>query len=115
MALKKAIFKPAAFVKGLLLPLAEDCNSREAIIIGSILAKVSIPILHASAALIKLTEFDYGVGSGYFIKVLLSKRFSLPTKALEILVDYFSKFGIKEFNKIEEMPVMWHQTLLSFV
>lgn len=59
MALKKALFKPAAFFKGFLLPLAEDSTSRETIIVGSILAKVSIPILHASAALIKLTEFDY--------------------------------------------------------
>jgi essential nuclear protein 1 len=59
MALKKALFKPAAFFKGLLLPLAEDATTREAVIVGSILAKVSIPILHASAALIKLTEYDY--------------------------------------------------------
>lgn len=59
MALKKAMFKPAAFFKGFLLPLAEDASSREAIIIGSILSKVSIPVLHASAALIKLTEYDY--------------------------------------------------------
>ena len=88
MALKKAIFKPGAFFKGFLLPLVEDCNSREAIIVGSILAKVSIPILHASAALIKLTEYDYDIGSGYFIKVLLGKRYSLPTKAIDILIDY---------------------------
>jgi essential nuclear protein 1 len=96
MALKKALFKPAAFFKGFLLPLTEDATSREAIIVGSILAKVSIPILHASAALIKLTEFDYQIGSGYFIKVLLSKRYALPTKALDILVDFFCKFGIPE-------------------
>jgi essential nuclear protein 1 len=94
MALKKAIFKPAAFFKGFLLPLAEDCTSRDAIIVGSILAKVSIPILHASAALIKLTEYEYNIGAGYFIKVLLSKRYSLPTKAIDILVDFFCKFGV---------------------
>ena len=117
MALKKALFKPAAFFKGFLLPLAEDANSREAIIVGSILAKVSITILHASAALIKLTEYDYDIGSGYFIKVLLSKRYSLPTKAIDMLVDYFCKFGVPEVGKeqVADMPVMWHQTLLSFV
>lgn len=117
MALKKALFKPAAFFKGFLLPITEDATSREAIIIGSILSKVSIPILHASAALIKLTEFDYQIGSGYFIKVLLSKRYALPTKALDILVDFFCKFGIpeEEDEKVPEMPVMWHQTLLTFV
>ena len=38
MALKKALFKPAAFFKGFLLPLAEEePTSREAIIVGSIL------------------------------------------------------------------------------
>lgn len=38
MALKKALFKPAAFFKGFLLPLAEDePTSREALIVGSIL------------------------------------------------------------------------------
>lgn len=110
MALKKALFKPAAFFKGLLLPLAEDATTREAVIVGSILAKVSIPILHASAALIKLTEYDYQIGSGYFIKVLLSKRYSLPTKALDILTDFFCKFGVPEEgeDKVQEMPVMWH-------
>jgi len=88
------LFKPGAFFKGLLLPLAEDASSREAVIVGSILAKMSIPILHASAALIKLTEQEYGIGNGYFIKVLLGKRYSLPTKVLDVLIDFFCKFGL---------------------
>jgi essential nuclear protein 1 len=43
MALKKALFKPAAFYKGILLPLCQSqtCTLREATIIGSVLAKVS--------------------------------------------------------------------------
>ena len=42
MALKKALFKPAAFYKGILLPLcqSQSCSLREATIIGSVLAKV---------------------------------------------------------------------------
>lgn len=79
MALKKALFKPGAFFKGILLPIAEDATSREAVIIGSILAKVSIPSTHSSAALIKLTEMEYNIGTGYFIKVLIAKRYALPT------------------------------------
>lgn len=109
MALKQALFKPAAFFKGLLLPLAEDASSREAIIVGSILAKMSIPILHASAALIKLTEYEYLIGSGYFIKVLVSKRYSLPTKVLDVLIDFFYGFcNTGEEKRVEELPVMWH-------
>lgn len=34
---------------------------------------MSIPIDHASATIIKLTEFPYNLGTGYFIKILLSK------------------------------------------
>jgi len=116
MALKKALFKPAAFFKGILLPIAEDANSREAVIIGSILAKVSIPSIHSSAALIKLTEMEYNIGTGYFIKVLISKRYGLPATALDMLVDFFCRFGLPDEDnedeslrgKIPEMPVMWH-------
>ena len=38
-AVKKAIFKTSAFFRGFLLPLAENATAREAVIIGSILAK----------------------------------------------------------------------------
>jgi essential nuclear protein 1 len=54
MAVKKAIFKTGAFFKGFLLPLAEDATAREAVIIGSILAKMSITVLDSAAAIIKL-------------------------------------------------------------
>ena len=111
MALKKALFKPAAFFKGILLPLAEDePTSREAIIIGSILQKVSIPSFHSSAALIKLTEMDYNIATGYFIKVLIGKRYALPSIALDMLLDFFTRFEEIDHDtgKVPEMPVMWH-------
>ena len=42
-ALKKSVYKPAAFFKGILLPLAAsgNCSLREATIFGSVLVKVS--------------------------------------------------------------------------
>lgn len=55
MAVKKAMFKIGAFFKGFLLPLAEEASTREAIIIGSILQKMSINVLDVAAALIKMT------------------------------------------------------------
>lgn len=55
MAVKKAMFKIGAFFRGFLLPLAEDATAREAVIIGSILAKNSINNLDAAAAIMKLT------------------------------------------------------------
>ena len=40
-ALKKALFKPQPWIKAILLPLARDnCTLREAVIIGSVVAKV---------------------------------------------------------------------------
>ena len=51
MAVKKAIFKTGAFFRGFLLPLAEDATAREAVIIGSIMAKTSINNLDAAAAI----------------------------------------------------------------
>ncbi|XP_047950902.1 bystin-like isoform X2 [Salvia hispanica] len=60
-SLKKALYKPAAFNKGILLALCESrtCNLREAVIVGSIIEKVSIPPLHSSVALLKLAEMEY--------------------------------------------------------
>jgi essential nuclear protein 1 len=119
MAVKKAVFKPNAFFKGFLLPLAQDCSSREAAIIGSILIKVSLPVLHASAALLKMTEYDYSIGTSYFVKVLLGKNYALPTVVVDGLVEYFYSFseeGLEEYDQDElnSMPVLWHQSLLIF-
>ena len=35
------------------------CTLREAIIIGSLISKTSIPVLHSSAAMLKIAEMDY--------------------------------------------------------
>lgn len=79
MAIKKSIFKTSAFFKGFLLPLAEDASAREAVIVGSILTKMSINHLDSAAAIMKLVEMPYQVGSGYFLKTLIAKRYALPT------------------------------------
>ena len=38
---------------------ARRCTLREAIIIGSLISKTSIPVLHSSAAMLKIAEMDY--------------------------------------------------------
>jgi len=89
---------------------------------------MSIPGLDVAAALVKMTTYDYKLGNGYFIKVLISKRYTLPTMVLESLIDYFCKIGMGSDKDIDEeedeenmdenmreMPVMWHQTLLALV
>ena len=55
------MYKPGAFYKGLLLPLCSSgtCTVREAVIWSSLLARVSIPVLHSSVAILKLAEMKY--------------------------------------------------------
>jgi hypothetical protein len=55
---------------------------------------MSINALDAAAALVKMTTNEYKLGNGYFIKVLLSKRYTLPTMVLDALINYFCKVGM---------------------
>jgi len=68
---------------------------------------MSIPGLDVAAALVKMTTFEYKLGNGYFIKVLICKRYTLPTMVLDALINYFCKIGM-EGEENTEMPVMWH-------
>ncbi|CAN0922561.1 ENP1 [Linum grandiflorum] len=112
-SLKKSMFKPAAFNKGILFPLCKSgtCNLREAVIIGSVIQKVTIPMLHSSVALLRLAEMEYCGTTSYFIKLLLEKKYALPYRVIDALVDHFLRF--MEESRI--MPVIWHQSLLTFV
>ncbi|CAN6250693.1 unnamed protein product [Urochloa humidicola] len=112
-SLKKSLYKPAAFNKGILLPLCRErnCTLREAVIIGSIIQKVSIPFLHASVALVKLAGMEYCGTTSYFIKLFLDKKYALPYRALDAVLAHFMRFLDDE----RIMPVIWHQSLLAFV
>ena len=113
MALKKSLFKPGAFYKGILLPLAQSqtCTLREATIISSVLTKVSIPADHSAAALLKLIQLPYSGSTSLFIRVLLNKKYALPLRVLDALVDHFCSAEIDS----RQRPVVWHQSLLVFV
>jgi essential nuclear protein 1 len=143
-ALKKALYKPAAFFKGLLFPLiVEGCTLREANIISSVLVRVSIPVLHSAAALLHLCEIAAELSTNVnnestgacniFIRVLLEKKYALPYKAIDALVFHFLRFrnskpaatggdiamsGVKmrsrQAMEDDKLPVLWHQSLLVF-
>ena len=138
-ALKKSIYKPAAFFKGFLFPLVDSgtCTLREAHIISSVLIRVSIPVLHSAAALMRLTEIaaeqasvltEGGGATNIFIRVLLEKKYALPYKVIDNLVFHFLRFRatdpssrieptprVNESNaKDLKLPVLWHQSLLAF-
>ncbi|XP_078036044.1 bystin [Augochlora pura] len=112
-ALRKALFKPAGFMKGILLPLLESgtCTLREAVIIGSVIAKNSIPILHSSAAILKIAEMDYTGANSIFLRIFLDKKYALPYRVIDGLVFHFLRFK----SDRRELPVLWHQALLTFV
>ncbi|KAI9687912.1 MAG: snoRNA-binding rRNA-processing protein [Bathelium mastoideum] len=133
-ALRKALYKPAAFFKGFLFPLlgSGSCTLREAHIISSVLARVSIPVLHSAAALSRCCEIaaNQMVGSGKetleaggatntVIRVLLEKKYALPYKVVDNLVFHFLRFRAVNMeegdgNEKGQLPVIWHQTLLAF-
>ena len=148
MALKKALYKPAAFFKGILLPLCEvrltsvrspclfsqptpvltrpaarvrvrvrvdvaqegDCSLREAAIIGSIITKVSIPVLHSAAAMLKIAEMEYTGTNSLFLRILIDKKYALPFRVVDAVVDHFLRFQ----DDTRVLPVLWHQAFLVF-
>jgi essential nuclear protein 1 len=112
-ALRKATFKPGAWFKGILLPLCESktCTLREAVVLSSVLAKTSVPALHSAAVLMKLSEFEYAGTTSFFIRVLLDKKYALPYRVVDALVENFLRFA----NEDRTLPVVWHQSLLCFV
>jgi len=122
LSLKKAMYKPAAFFKGILLPLCreeEETTLREATIVASVLQRVSIPVHHAAVAIHKMTtissgqdEVSYSGAVSIFLKTMLNKKYALPAPVITGLAKYFASFlGYKG----ETLPVLWHQSLLVFV
>jgi essential nuclear protein 1 len=128
-ALKKGLYKPAAWFKGFLFPLVGSgtCTLREAHIISAVLARVSIPVLHSAAALKGLCDIaahesnagtEGGGATNIFIRVLLEKKYALPYQVIDALVFHFLRFRSVDDGatriKDTQLPVIWHQSLLVF-
>lgn len=135
-ALKKGLYKPAAFFKGFLFPLVSSgtCTLREAHIISSVLVRMKIPVLHSAAALLRLTEIaaeqtsvstESAGATNIFIRVLLEKKYALPYKVIDSLVFHFLRFRVMPVTHESapttalgihdsKLPVLWHQCLLAF-
>ncbi|KAH7343520.1 Bystin-domain-containing protein [Rhizoctonia solani] len=117
-ALKKAVYKPAAFFKGIIFPLCETgCTLKEAAIVASVLMKVSVPNLHSAAALLRLASMDYSGPNSLFIRILLDKKYALPYKVVDGLVFHFIRIANTHKGSRadgDKLPVLWHQSLLVF-
>ena len=112
-ALKKSLYKPAAFFRGLLFPLVASgtCTLREATIISSVIARISIPVLHSATALYRLCEISaeqmmHDVESAgacnIFIRTLLEKKYALPYRVVDALVFHFLRFRAVQQNGAAE-------------
>ena len=129
-ALKKGLFRPAIWFRGILFPfmrgefqLTDRLGNRpnpnmpgkgtikQAQILASVIMKKSIPNLHASAAILKSLQFQYNGPVGVIIKIFIDKKFALPLSVINALAQYFPKFAGQTEQK---MPVLWFQTILSF-
>ena len=88
-----------------------ECTLRMAIIIGSVLAKRSIPMLHSAAVMLKIAEMEYSGACSIFLRILFDKKYALPYRVVDSVVFHFLKFR----NERRELPVLWHQSLLTFV
>ena len=58
-----------------------------------------------------LPELPYSGTNSFFIRVLLDKKYALPYRVVDGLVDHFTRFASEE----RMLPVVWHQALLCFV
>lgn len=112
-SLIKSIYKPAAFFKGIVLEICDcpESNLKEASIIASVISKISIPLLHSAATILRLTSKEYSGTRAVILKALLDKKYALPSRVIFSLKRYFL------FSKFENnLPtVLWHQCLLIFV
>src|SRR3990167_3269767 len=52
----------------------------------------------------------YNAATNIFIKVLLTKKYALPYRVVDKLVEFFSTFHEEK----RKLPVLWHQTILIF-
>ena len=85
---------------GFLLPLLEsgNCTLREAIIVGSVIGRNSIPILHSSAVMLKIAEMEYGGSNSIFLRIFFDKKYILPYWVVDTVV--FQFFEISWGNQI---------------
>lgn len=88
-----------------------DCTLKEAVIVSSVVAKVSLPVLHSSACLLKIAELPHTGANSVFIRTLLDKKYTLPHRVLSGVLGHF--YSVKDDDR--PCYLLWHQCLLVFV
>jgi len=66
----------------------------------------------------RIANMDYTGPNSLFIRVLIDKKHQLPYKVLDALVFHFIRlsntYKARGRGESEKLPVLWHQSLLSF-
>ncbi|CAD5218191.1 unnamed protein product [Bursaphelenchus okinawaensis] len=113
-AIKKAIYKPTAFVKGLLLPMCDPdmISMNVAHVMKAIVRSTSLPVFHAATAIIKLAQQrPMSSPVSYILTGFIQKRYTLPSMCIDSLIDYFCSYDDSE----ERMPLSLHSAVHEFV
>mmetsp|Transcript_7567 Transcript_7567/g.11392 ORF Transcript_7567/g.11392 Transcript_7567/m.11392 type:complete len:350 (-) Transcript_7567:16-1065(-) len=112
-AIQKALFKPGAFLDGFLMPICTESNinSRQALIIGSILQKSRFPKEVAVTTIRMITKLPFSAATTLLLRSLIEKKYHFETEVVEELCTYFANYAASD----EKMPVLWNQLFLSFV
>ncbi|KFR10891.1 Bystin, partial [Opisthocomus hoazin] len=116
MALKKALFKPAAWFKGggglPVLPGSLSLSGKLGG--GTCCVTACCPLrgvaLGARAAMLKIAEMQYSAANSIFLRLLIDKKYALPFRVVDALVFHFLAFRTDQ----RVLPVLWHQSFLAF-
>ncbi len=90
---------------------AGNCTLREAAIVASVMKKVRVPQVHSASAMLKIANTRYSGASSQVLKVLIDKKYSLPTMVVDGIIEHFCGFA----TVAPPLPLVWHTCLLSFV
>ena len=66
---------------------------------------------HSAAVMLKIAEMEYSGACSIFLRILFDKKYALPYRVVDSVVFHFLRFR----NEKRELPVLWHQSLLTFV
>ena len=84
---------------------------REIKVVESILSKMTIPMISASVAMLKLMEMPKTTASIHYLAALLGKHYTLPKRVLMGVMEYLLGFGSVD----GEATVAWQGLLLTMV